>query len=75
MAEYPKYEKVDDNTIRIIVEKADNVSLSKLIETKKAIEAKLIQLQTTLDNINEILKNAEKMGIVAKEKDRDTKND
>ncbi len=67
MAEYPKFEKVNDNVIRIIVEKADEVSLVKLIESKKAIEEKIAQLTTALNNLNEIIENAEKMGIVAVE--------
>ena len=67
MENYPKFEKVNDHTIRIIIEKADEVPLAKLIETKKQIEEKLIQLNQTLTSINEILGNAEKLGIVPEE--------
>lgn len=69
---YPKYERVNDNTIRIIVEKADEVSMTKLIETKKQIEEKLVQLKQTLESINDILNNAEQLGINLEEKDKNT---
>jgi len=65
---YPKFEKVNDNTIRIIVERADEVSLAKLIETKKQLEEKKTQIEASLININEILENATKLGIVPEEK-------
>jgi hypothetical protein len=71
MENYPKFEKVNDYTIRIIMEKADEVPLSKLIESKKQIEEKLIQLNQTLNSINDILGNAEKLGIVPEEKNKD----
>jgi hypothetical protein len=69
MEQYPRYEKVNDHVIRIIVEQADEVTLSKLLETKKQIEEKLIQLGQTLRNINEILDNAKELGISGEEKD------
>ena len=65
---YPKFEKVNDNTIRIIVERAEEVSLVKLIETKKQLEEKKTQIEASLININEILENATKLGIVPEEK-------
>lgn len=66
--DYPKFEKVNDNTIRIIVERADEVPLAKLLETKKQLEEKKIQIEISLASINEILDNAEKLGIVPEEK-------
>jgi len=68
---YPKYEKVDDNTIRIITERADEVTLAKLIETRQQIEEKLKQLTETLKNINDILDNANQLGIIPEEKKKD----
>jgi len=70
MEQYPKYEKVNDHVIRIIVEQAEEVTLGKLLETKKQIEEKLIQLGRTLKNINEILDNAKKLEIFNEEKDQ-----
>jgi len=70
---YPKYEKIDEHTIRIIIEKGDNVPLSKLIENKKIIEEKIKQMQDTLNSINEILTEAEKMGITSEELKEGTK--
>ena len=66
--DYPKFEKVNDNIIRIIVERAEEVSLAKLIETKNQLEEKKTQIEASLLNINEILENATKLGIVPEEK-------
>ena len=66
--DYPKFEKVNDNIIRIIVERAEEVSLAKLIETKNQLEEKKTQIEASLININEILENATKLGIVPEEK-------
>ncbi len=68
MADYPKFEKVNEHTIRIINEKADEVKLSNLLENKKQIEDKIAQLQQVLKNVNEILDNAKELGITAEEK-------
>jgi hypothetical protein len=74
MTDYPRFEKVNDNVIRIIFEKADEVPLAKLLENKKLVEEKIKQMQDTLKSINEILENAEKLGIVAEEKDTKSEN-
>ena len=82
----PKFEKVDENTIRIIVEKIDEVPLTtlienrkKLLEYKKTLKKQLKEAITkiseqeeavnqSLKNIDEILAEAKKLGIVVKEK-------
>jgi hypothetical protein len=71
---YPKFEKVDEHTIKIIREKIDDVPLSRLLknkemllEQKKSVEENLKNIDETLKNIEEILENAEKLGIVPKE--------
>lgn len=87
----PKFEKVDGHTIRIVVEKIDEVPLAKLLENreklleyKKTLKEQLketiakIQEQEdavnqSLKNIDEILAEAKKLGIVAKEKSKDVK--
>lgn len=63
MPDYPKYEKISDTQIRIIVEKQDIAEISKVIETKKLVEAKISELTKTLDNINAIIENAEQLGM------------
>ena len=68
MSEYPRFEKVNDNTIRIVSEKVQDVPLANVLETKKQLEEKLAQLTETLKNVNDIIKNAEELGIVAEEK-------
>jgi len=64
----PKFEKVDANTIRIIVEKSNDVPLAQLLDNKKQLLEQKKVLETTLKNIDEILTEAKKLGIVAKEK-------
>ena len=68
MSNLPRFEKATDNVIRIISEKVDEVPLSQLIDNKKKLEEKIAQMQDVLKNINEILENAEKLGIVPEEK-------
>ena len=69
----PKFEKVDKHTIRIIVEKADDVSLAQLLDNKKQLLEQKKVVEETLKNIDEILVEAKKLGIVAKEKDKEPK--
>ena len=64
----PKFKKVDANTIRIIVEKSNDVPLAQLLDNKKQLLEQKKTLEITLKNIDEILKEAKKLGIVAKEK-------
>jgi len=66
--DYPKFEKVDDHTIRIINEKADEVSLNSLLENKKQLEEKKAQIEEVLKNIDKILDNATQLGIIPEEK-------
>jgi len=63
MSEYPKYEKVDEKTIRIISIRPDEVPVQKLLETKITLLEKKAQIEQTLANIDEILDNAEQLGI------------
>lgn len=64
MSNLPRFEKVNDNVVRIISEKVDEVPLAKIVETKKALEEKLTQMTDALNHVNEIIENAEKLGIV-----------
>lgn len=65
---YPKYEKVNEHTIRIIVERGDEIPLTKLVENKRTLETKINQMQEALKTINEILEEAKNMGITPEEK-------
>lgn len=60
----PKYEKVDNHTIRIIVDKIDEVPLTKLVENRKQLVAKQLEIETVIRNIDEMLTEANKLGIV-----------
>ena len=60
---YPKYEKVDEHNIRVIVERGDVVSLSKLLENKKLLEQKVKEYQDKLDYISQVIAEAEKLGV------------
>lgn len=73
----PTFGKVDKNTIRITVEKTDEVPLYFIEQNKKQLEkqreevisqskTQLAQIDQALKNIQEILDNAKKMNIVAK---------
>ena len=78
----PKFEKADANTIRIIVEKANDVPLSQLVDNRKKILEQKEQLRKdlakneemidqTIKNIDEILEEAKKLGITVKTKNVD----
>ncbi len=63
----PKFEKVDDYTIKIIIEKASDVPLSQIIENKKHVLEQKRAIEQALKNINEILEEAKRLGITVKE--------
>lgn len=63
--DYPKFEKVDEHTIRIISEKASNVPLSQIIINRERLLGQQVQIEETLKNIEMILVNAKKLGITA----------
>jgi len=78
----PKFEKADANTIRIIVEKANDVPLSQLVDNRKKLLEQKEQLRKdlakneemidqTIKNIDEILEEAKKLGITVKTKNVD----
>lgn len=63
MENYPKFEKANEHTIRIVTEKKEEVTLTQLVSVKKQIEAKLAELQERLNNLNLIIDNANLLGI------------
>lgn len=67
----PKFEKVDANTIRIIVEKANDVPLGQILNNEKQLLAQKKQIEDALQNIAEIKAQAKKLGITLKPKDKD----
>lgn len=62
----PKFEKVDAHTIRIVVERAEDVSLAKLVENRVKLLEQKKNIEQTLKNLDEILEAGKKLGIVAK---------
>ncbi len=70
MNETPRrYEKVDAHTVKLIVEKSSDMELSTLIGVKEQLTAQIKDLNERLDNVNEILAEAKKLGITPKPKD------
>ena len=70
----PKFEKVDKHTIKITVEKSDNIPLAVIYKNKetmlkqkeKAQEA-LKQITKAIYNLDEVIEEAEALGITVKE--------
>jgi len=73
----PTFEKLDKNTLRIKIQKIDDVPLAQIVFNKEQLgkqkEAltlqysnKMKQIEVTLGRLNEILEEAKKLGIVAK---------
>jgi sulfur transfer protein SufE len=69
---YPKYEKADDHSIRVIVEVPDVISLNKLLENEKMIVKKIEELQNKLNYIREVIEEAKKLNIVPEVKEDKT---
>lgn len=73
----PRFEKADANTIRIIIDKIDEVPLAQLIKNKEQlIEGRKKMYQTVknqeimitkrIKDIDEVIAEAKRLGIVAK---------
>ncbi len=75
MSEYPKYEKVDEHNIRVIVEAPNVVSLSKLLENEQTVAKKIEELQTKLNYIREVIEEAKKLGVVPEVKEETPKKE
>ncbi len=58
-----RYEKVDEKTIRFIIEKPTEVTIAHLLANKKELIAQRNQLDKTISSIDEILDNARILGI------------
>lgn len=65
----PKYEKVDAHTIKVIIEKAEDVPITRLLENKKQFLGEKARIERVLKNIDEMLAEAKKLGITPKPKD------
>jgi hypothetical protein len=63
---YPKFEKVNAHTIRVIKEEASDVPLDKLLEAKQQLEDQKTIIEERLKNINRILQEATKLGVTPK---------
>ena len=62
-----RYEKVDDKTIRFIIEKPTDVTIAQLLSNRKELIEKYEQVKKAIDNIDEILTEATKLGIEVKD--------
>lgn len=71
MGKYPKFEKVDKYTIRIILENAKEVPLAQIIANRKQLLQQKKMIEETLEDVDTLLVSAKKLGITAKEKSKD----
>ena len=73
MSEYPKFEKIDQNNIRMIEEKQKVLDVQQIVQAKFQLEGQIKEIKKTLKNIEIILDNAKNLGIdiTLKPKDRD----
>lgn len=62
---YPKFEKVDDHTIKIIHEKAADVSIDTLIKNRNIYIAQKEQAEQAIRDIDTILEAAAKLNITS----------
>jgi len=67
--EYPKFEKVDNYTFKIIVEQGTNVTLTQLLDNQKKLLDEKKRLEKALKRIVEAIKEAKKLGIKESVKD------
>ena len=58
-----RVEKVNDSTLRIIVEKADEVPVEQLEKNLAQLEAERDRLNDTIANVRELIKEANELGI------------
>lgn len=76
-----KLEKVDANTIRVTVENVNEIPLQKIVENKEQLlkqkeelkrnyEVQTKQVDQTLEKIENVLKEAKKLGITAKKAEK-----
>lgn len=63
-----RYEKVDDHVIKIIVEKAEDVPVAKLVENKQKLEGERDRIVQVIKNIDEMLEKAKELGITPEPK-------
>ncbi len=66
MNKIPRYEKVDNHTIQVIVEKATNLDLAGLIKGREQVAQQIKDLSARLKNIDDVIVKAKELGIVPK---------
>lgn len=62
-----RYEKVDEKTVRFIIEKPTEVTIAQLLSNRKELIDKFGQIKKAIENIDEILTEANKLGIEIKD--------
>ncbi len=65
-----KYKKVNDSTIKIIVEKSNDIPLHVILQNQEQLLENKKRIEEALENIKEVLENAERLGITPMEKDK-----
>jgi len=64
--DYPRFEKIDEHTIKIIMEKASNVPLAQILQNKEKLLEKKSEIEEALKHIDVIIAEAKKLDITAK---------
>lgn len=63
MANYPKFEKVDKHTIKVIVEQGNDVTINQLLDNKEKLEVQKEIIEKKLEYIEKVLDEAKKLKI------------
>lgn len=58
-----RYEKVDEHTLRVVVEKSQEVDLATLVKNRKKIQEDVDVLNQRLKDIDEVIAEAKALGI------------
>ncbi len=59
----PKYEKVDDTTIKVTREISQDINVPKLVTARKQVVEEMELLKTKLEAVDEALQKAEDLGM------------
>ena len=63
MEKLSRIEKVDNHTLKLILERATDIPFQQLLNNKKVLEEKIKKQTATLKNVIEMIKEATKLGI------------
>lgn len=63
MEKKPRFEKTDNHTLKIIMEKSADIPLTQLLNNKKVLEEEIKKQTATLKNVIDMIAEAKKLGI------------